>query len=608
MGGGLMQLVAYGAQDVYLTGNPQITFFKVVYRRHTNFSIECIEIPMDGSDFGKKSNVLILRNGDLVNKMYIKTTLPSLYNYEYYVKKVGYVLLKSIECTIGGSIIDKHFGLYYDIWYELTHTTEQENGFNSMIGNVPELNNIYKIADYYKLTNIIENDVIETRPYTIYIPLEFWFNRNIGLSLPLIALQYHEVRFSIEFENLENLINIGEYYNYNYNKNSYNLSNTSLLVDYIFLDQEERRRMAQVGHEYLIEQIQYNDSDEINNSNKKFLLDFNHPCKEIIWATRCNLFNKKNTFLVDYTGNTQETLDYAAINIASKMLSYLNPQEEVQQLYTQANGWYKLSNLMNPADRIIPANTTKNISIYLPNKNMLNIICSNTFNVQMDINTFRTYYINIKSFIYNDVNLSDNIMKITLSLYIVEDEDNGITKTYYSQTRDKVIHNLNLENVSIPIEQFSTQYSLRSVILHNNVASVTLNQPTNYGLDLAGNGNLVNYAQLQLNGYDRFDKQSGKYFNYVQPHQHHTRTPPGGIYSYSFGINPEQHQPSGTCNLSRIDNTILILTFADTLRNGYPNNLIKVDDILTGSDIFIYTRNYNVLRIMSGMAGIAYAN
>ena len=179
-----MQLVAYGAQDVYLTGNPQITFFKVVYRRHTNFSMECIEQPLDSARFGGRYTVQVLRNGDLAGRMYLKVTLPSLVvqNVPDYVgrciddrqgavawiRRVGHALINNIECTVGGSQVDKHWGTWYDLWYELTHTEEQTRGYNKLIGDVPEL-------------TVLDNNLPE---YTLYVPLQFWFNRNTGLALP----------------------------------------------------------------------------------------------------------------------------------------------------------------------------------------------------------------------------------------------------------------------------------------------------------------------------------------------------------------------------------------------------------------------------------------
>lgn len=189
MGGGLMQLVAYGAQDVYLTGNPQITYFKVVYRRHTNFSMETVEHSMSGStDFGRTATVTILRNGDLATKVALKVRLNAvrlaLKNEDdvlsvAWVRRLGHCLLEHVEVEIGGARIDKQYGTWFDIWYELTHDVNQERGYRQMIGDVAELTALHEVSSTTETTILPE--------YTLYIPLQFWFNRNTGLALPLIA-------------------------------------------------------------------------------------------------------------------------------------------------------------------------------------------------------------------------------------------------------------------------------------------------------------------------------------------------------------------------------------------------------------------------------------
>jgi hypothetical protein len=187
MGGGLMQLVAYGAQDVYLTGNPQITFWKVVYRRHTNFSIETIEHTLSGNpDFGRKSTATIIRNGDLASRINLFITLDSVTWTGLtgnqaprfaWVRRLGHALIRSIEVEIGGSRIDKQYGVWMDLWYELTHDINQERGYRAMIGDVDELT---RLDEPDAQGNIKDH-------YSMYIPLQFWFCRNSGLALPLIA-------------------------------------------------------------------------------------------------------------------------------------------------------------------------------------------------------------------------------------------------------------------------------------------------------------------------------------------------------------------------------------------------------------------------------------
>jgi len=192
MGGGFIQLAAYGAQDVYLTGNPQITFFVAVYKRYTNFAIENVEQYFTGQpDFGKRVYCEVERIGDLMGETFLVVELPSLCDYKkddvYWVNSIGNALIKFIEIEIGGVVIDRHYGLWLHIWHELTLTGEKKVGYYKMIGRNTDDNQCYfDNQDSYKL----------------FIPLQFWFCRNSGLALPLIALQNHEVRVNVVFRNI----------------------------------------------------------------------------------------------------------------------------------------------------------------------------------------------------------------------------------------------------------------------------------------------------------------------------------------------------------------------------------------------------------------------
>ena len=244
MGGGLMQLVAYGAQDVYLSGNPQITFFKVVYRRHTNFSVEPIQQTWNGAaDFGRTVTCNINRNGDLITNMYVAVKLNAATKASAwgYVNRLGHAMVESCKIEIGGSKIDEHYGDWLNVWYELTHKVGQERGYAKMIGDVPEL-------------TAVNADAV--RAYQMYVPLQFWFNRNNGLALPLIALQYHDVRVTLKFRELSACVNyVGAA-----PSSSSLMADSYLLIDYVYLDSEERKRFAQASHEYLIEQLQFTGS------------------------------------------------------------------------------------------------------------------------------------------------------------------------------------------------------------------------------------------------------------------------------------------------------------------------------------------------------------
>ena len=444
MGGGLLQLVAYGAQDVYLTGNPQITFFKVVYRRHTNFSMEAIQQTFSGIPaYGNTVYCQISRNGDLIHRAYLQVTLPALTNTDKYVNYVGLRLFKSISIEIGGQQIDKHYADWLYIWNELSLPIGKRSAWELMVG--------------------ADSDITTAASNTLYIPLEFWFCRNIGLALPLIALQYHEVKVKIEFESLANCV--------------YKLTNTTdtttpdttttrldanLWVDYIFLDTDERRKFAQLSHEYLIEQLQFTGAESLTqNTATRVKLNFNHPCKELIWVAKFNT----NTTVSQWYNYTIKSADNL-FNAGSTAIG--GTQSLVSEIH-------KLSD----SGDVTQANV-------------------------------------LKSIVYN-----------------VEPGFTNAVKNPFSK------------------------------------------------------------CLLQLNGNDRFAERDGSYFNYVQPYQHHTNIPANkGINVYSFAIKPEEHQPSGTLNMSRIDTAVLAVTSSAGL-----SGLIHV-----------YATNYNVLRILSGMGGLAYSN
>ena len=293
MGGGLMQLVAYGAQDIYLTGNPQITFFKVVYRRHTNFSMECIEQTLNGNVAASQmTTATISRNGDLIHRMYYEVDAGALNanNDNNY----GTQLLDKVELEIGGQQIDKHSGHFMETYFQLTDANPNGNKYiptADMVNGDPAIaasvaGDFAGVATTAEVSAGVEVAIARVRvataratklqrmssaggvdsanvaPGIIYVPLQFWFCRNPGLALPLIALQYHEVKVKLTFSA------------------ALNETAAKLWVDYIYLDTDERRRFAQQSHEYLIEQVQ----EQAGSANVSQELNFNHPVKELIWT------------------------------------------------------------------------------------------------------------------------------------------------------------------------------------------------------------------------------------------------------------------------------------------------------------------------------------
>ena len=322
MAGALMQLVAYGAQDVYLTADPTITFWKAVYRRYTNFAMESMEQTFSGlANFGNKAVCRISRNGDLMSHTYVRVIMPALACYPTervsWVNRVGFRLLRSVELRVGGQMIDRHYSTWMHIWTELTHTFDKKRLLDQMVGGQfqtpieqPFQNNTGftntwpdSLGNVHNVNNNVGNAI---SPITLNIPLLFSFCRNPGLALPLIALQYHEVEIHIEFETFDNCVQtlplyLGEIDRIDnkantlglptarpgVNDNYYNRDcGISLWVDYIFLDTEERKEFAQKPHEYLIEVTQSQASVVQNNSVNSVRLTFNHPTKFLAWVVR----------------------------------------------------------------------------------------------------------------------------------------------------------------------------------------------------------------------------------------------------------------------------------------------------------------------------------
>jgi len=293
MGGGLMQLVAYGAQDIYLTGQPQITFFKSVYRRHTNFAVESIQQTINGSvTAGSRVSVTISRNGDLLKNLWAQYDPSALVlqaaSATALASDISHALFQTLELEIGGQLIDRQYGLWLTIWRDLTEVnptgSQGELGVN---GEEPAINDPTTVAStrYQRMSYTHQGGmgVTETSaaPTEAYIPMRFWFCRNPGLAIPLIALQYHEVKFNIQFALASTYIYPGAA------TSSSNIANASFAVyaDYVYLDTTERRQFAQNAHEYLIDQLQYqSESSSGGSSNETIRLNFNHPVKELIWV------------------------------------------------------------------------------------------------------------------------------------------------------------------------------------------------------------------------------------------------------------------------------------------------------------------------------------
>jgi len=405
------------------------------------------------SNSGRVS-VTIARNGDLVGNMYVRLQ-PTQLNYSNLTSTganidtnwVAERAIAAVELTIGGQRIDKHYQTWFRLYAEC------------FLGESDKIN-------YGKMCSSPAPTTDNTNVNSVYLPLLFFFNRNPGLFLPLIALQYHEVRLDFDLTA--------------YFTNYFGASAQVFEVwaNYVYLDTEERRRFAQKGHEYLIEQVQHTGGDSITASGnpgaQTVRLSFNHPVKELVWCyqnTTSTAYNSMWNFTGGYASNVNVTCAPSPLFAPGALPHDIG----CPRIYSNAF-------CFAAASQGTPGGLTSNVGW-----------------------------------------MEESTSNVTLAVEV---------------------------------------------------------------------GPLYNF-KLVLNGQDRFKEQTGKYFNQYQPFLYHTGTPYPGIYVYSFALQPEEHQPTGTCNFSRIDNAQVAIN----MKSGYVCPLQKM-----------FAINYNILRIQSGMGGLAFSN
>jgi hypothetical protein len=666
-----MQLVAYGAQDVYLTGNPQITFWKVTYRRHTNFAMESIEQTFNGqADFGRRVTCTISRNGDLAYRTYLQVTLPEINQqmantnqsdvYARWLDFPGEQLISQVEVEIGGQRIDRQYGDWMHIWNQLTLSAEQERGYHQMIGNTtaltyitdPSFNDVDGPCESTAPRQVCapRNALPET---TLYIPFQFWYCRNPGLALPLIALQYHEVKINLDIRPTDeclwavSTLDCGSGVNNLKVTTAYaqSLVAASLYVDYVFLDTDERRRMAQNPHEYLIEQLQFTGDESVGSSSNKIKLNFNHPCKELIWVVQpdenvdycasleCTetLYKLLGAQPFNYT-DAVDALPNAIHAFSTQPGLVQNDANGVNVGYIDGEGLFQqagpsgVSGVAACLQGLVLAKAAADATPQTSNGigNAIDVVLGNDTHLQAgdyDIglkgkslvpptyagDDAATICAKVAQSQYGMVFSGWNSATGVNSLYGAPDHDAkyslgghasssgplGVIAADVSPNVLGAASGMNMRSYGSP--QFGVSADTQQLVGVSDAGTFVLSE-TALTMHCWGQNPVVT-AKLQLNGQDRFSEREGTYFDLVQPFQHHTRNPDTGINVYSFALRPEEHQPSGTCNFSRIDNATLQLVLSNATVEGTKTAKVRV-----------YATNYNVLRVMSGMGGLAYSN
>lgn len=286
MAGGILQLMIKGPQDIFITENPELSFFKTVFKKHSAFSIETKEQFFNSISFGSKSICPIAKDGDLISNISVRITLPSLNLRKGdgcdtifgWANSIGHLMIEQAELEIGGYIIDRRFGEWFEIWSEISQTTEKKPGYAEMIGKRDPIS--FKPDS---LSNSLD----------LIIPLDFYFTRNIGLALPIIALYKNDIFVNIKWRDFNdcwicNKPNVRPDYVPRFS--------AVLYVDYVYLELWEREDFINKSHLYLAEQVQYNNiySFQKSNLNPSIDLNFSHPVKEVAWVIQRTDINQRS--------------------------------------------------------------------------------------------------------------------------------------------------------------------------------------------------------------------------------------------------------------------------------------------------------------------------
>jgi hypothetical protein len=531
MGGGLLQLVAYGAQDAYITGNPHITFWKVLYKRHTNFAMEAFRVNFTGApQYGQRVVAVINRNADLMYKTYLEVQLPDTVTAAdgsgvkwtgAYERRLGYQLLKKIEVEIGGQIIDTHYGEWLFLWENLTSGFDNSVKLDSMTGG------------YLGGT---ETSAVSCggRPAVLYIPLQFWFCRNPGLALPLIALQYHEVRINVTLNPATDLVSgtPGTAGSVSTAASKLpQLKDMSLYVDYVYLDVDERRRFAQQSHEYLIDQLQFGLQQTLTTSSARIDLTLNHPVKELVWVFQDA---RKTDCGSDLTRNMGFTQPFSYDDIVNRCRLQINGQDRFDERY--GDYFWKVQPYQHHTG-----------GAFWPMRAQVTAAAAATVT-----------YVNCS--VVGDI--------LTVGTYSTGTNGGSATTP--------------IAEGSLVTTSAGTTFAPGTII-------------SSFG---TGNGRGGTYQLSEPAIADNAALDLTVIFiipnvNYA-PHNN-------AINVYSFALQPEEHQPSGTCNFSRIDTTTLVFDSVTSSGVAKPTKS-------TPFNFRMYAVNYNIFRVMSGMGGLAYSN
>jgi hypothetical protein len=548
MSAAFFQLNAKSQEDMYLTSNPEITFFKTTYKKHTNFAIDTVINQVSGSlNFGNDIICELPQNGDLISKIFLKielsaTTSSSIGKWAW-IKNIGFNIINYLKLQIGNRDIDIHDNHWLNIWYELTKNDSQFDGYNELIGNT-------------KFATTITNASGTTldKKITLIIPLHFYFIREFNLALPINSLVYNKVNIIINFKKSNLLYNKTNHSNFTVEPI---INNITLITDYINLDTVEKQYFSYSPLEYLVEQVQ-SHFNPILNKNINIILPFKHSVKALFWHIISGKYTTGQIFLSN------------DLEIATKkfILSYFvptstvpNEQFNMGKLFTQIN-----SDSYDDFD----------IDIHI-NQKYRNITNNNNKNLKEIVNSA---YINKQNITKDNIILDDITTPELLPIEILSQPS-----SFFTNGDDKLFTtsvSIKRNKIHMPLAQIDSDYD----IIYYDFS--------NTGIYIDGTVNPIKNSLLKLNGQNRFQKLTSKFFNYLQPYQHFLASPKDGINCYSFSISPCEYQPSGICNFDQITNKNLEIE----LENDY--------EITNKSYVYIYALNYNKCKIDKGLYNLNY--
>lgn len=491
---GLLILISTGKENLYLSYNPEITFFKIAYKRYTNFSTEIIpQYFKNTPDFGRRVSVTVSKNADLLGQTYLyvklpgialetHSTLPSGVKKFAWIKKIGLGIVRFVDLEIGGTLIDRQYGDWINIWLELTQTKSKKRGIDKMIGDIKQLTDFSNGKDSYSVT----------------IPLPFWFSNNYGISLPLVSLVHSDIKFHVEF-------------------NDINLC------------------YKESPNHYL----------EVNN----FFCLF-----------------EKNEYFTQNINGTIATAEFIYFDVKNKRL-----------YYNKINGDFLIPETDNPKFDII-GNTSK---FTMQIKNNSNIVQDESY-FKYNLPSIPSSYL-LANYIYLD---NDERWK-----FMNKDHEYLIRtiQNIPEQTINSINTSIKLPIINPIIEliwrfQLQSNYDMKDIF---NYTSLPLTSNNEF---------LAKKETLLLNSQPRTEISVPEYYTYIQSFQSHLNSSNDGIHFYSFALFPDEQQPSGTFNFSKIDHANLQLT------------MNKIVNYQNPAKVRIYAVQYNIFRIIDGLGGMVFTS